>query len=395
MLEELLSVPSVVKVNALTFFVLLGGVTNTSGVSSGDEVSDTASNSGGGVPQNFGRTTIEHGRGPDSQDNVVFVNSAIIDESLMLFHSRGERNIIILAPSTERVEKEDRVLVSSSDEVKSGLLEEEAMSIMEGVSDLEGKNSISVHLLCFGRDLSGSHSVLVNSIIPHNFLDEVHGFSRDKPFSLSHDSFNVRVRGLEASEGTGSDFFLSVLVEFRLVDDSDSFTLIGESDVFSTRKFILLCVSTVLGDRNRHEVNLSINSESLFVHAFEEFHLVHESFKGVSPSFSDSLNEFSLHLVDSKFRVVLGRSLEVETIIIYFDKRRNDGAGTVVVLDDAIDKHMALELLHALDKSVSASVDVETVFRSIVRSRNTSEVRDDTSTGFLVKSLSVTFLTDL
>jgi len=386
-LEELLSVPSVVKGSTL-----LGGVTNTGGVSSGDEVSDTASNSGGGVPQNFGRTTIEHGRGPDSQDDVVFVNSAIINESLMLFHSRGERNIIILAPSTERVEKEDRVLVSSSDEVKSGLLEEEAMSVMEGVSDLEGKNSISVHLLCFSRDLSGSHSVLVNSIIPHNFLDEIHRFSRDKPFSLCHNSFNVRVRGLEASEGTGSDFFLSVLVEFRLVDDSDSFTLIGESDVFSTRKFLLLCVSTVLGDRNRHEVNLSINSESLFVHAFEEFHLVHESFKGVSPSFSDSLNEFSLHLVDSKFRVVLGSGLK---FYIFFDKRRNDGAGTIVVLDDAVGKHMALELLHALDKSVSASVDVETVFRSIVRSRNTSEVRDDTSTGFLVKSLSVTFLTDL
>jgi hypothetical protein len=80
---------------------------------------------------------------------------------------------------------------------------------------------------------------------------------------------------------------------------------------------------------------------------------------------------------------------------MFSDKRRNDRAGTVVVLDDAVDKHMALELLHALDKSVSTSVDVETVFRSIVRSRNTSEVRDDTSTGFLVKSLSITFLTDL
>ena len=43
--KELLSVPSVVEVGTL-----LSGVTNTSGVSSGNEVSDTTSNSGGGVP---------------------------------------------------------------------------------------------------------------------------------------------------------------------------------------------------------------------------------------------------------------------------------------------------------------------------------------------------------
>jgi hypothetical protein len=43
--EELLSVPSVVQVSSL-----FSGVTNTSGVSSSDEVSDTAVDSGGGVP---------------------------------------------------------------------------------------------------------------------------------------------------------------------------------------------------------------------------------------------------------------------------------------------------------------------------------------------------------
>jgi len=43
--KELLSVPSIVKVGSF-----LGGVTNTSGVSSGNEVSDSRSDSGRGVP---------------------------------------------------------------------------------------------------------------------------------------------------------------------------------------------------------------------------------------------------------------------------------------------------------------------------------------------------------
>jgi len=154
--QKLLSVPSIVEVSALAIFVLLHGVTDTSGVSSGNEVSDTASNSGRGVPQNFSGTTIEHGGRPDSQDNVSAVNGAVVNEGLVLLHAGSERDIVILAPSSERVEEQDGVLVSLSDEVKSGLLEEKAMSIVEGVADLEGKDGISFHLLGSGGDLGGS-----------------------------------------------------------------------------------------------------------------------------------------------------------------------------------------------------------------------------------------------
>lgn len=98
--KELFTVVYVVEVGAL-----LGGVTNTSGVSSGNEVSDTASNSGGGVPQNFSGTTIEHGGRPDSQDNVLAVDGTVVNEGLVLLHAGSERDIVILAPSSERVEE--------------------------------------------------------------------------------------------------------------------------------------------------------------------------------------------------------------------------------------------------------------------------------------------------
>jgi hypothetical protein len=61
---------------------------------------------------------------------VFLVEGTVINEGLMLLDSGAERDIVILAPSTEGVEEEDRVLVALSNEVKSGLLEEEAMSIM-------------------------------------------------------------------------------------------------------------------------------------------------------------------------------------------------------------------------------------------------------------------------
>ena len=61
---------------------------------------------------------------------MFLVEGTVINEGLMLLDSGAERDIVILAPSTEGVEEEDRVLVALSDEIESGLLEEEAMSIM-------------------------------------------------------------------------------------------------------------------------------------------------------------------------------------------------------------------------------------------------------------------------
>jgi hypothetical protein len=162
---------------------------------------------------------------------VVLVDSTIINESLMLLDSGTKRNIVILAPSTEGVEEEDGVLVALGNEVKSGLLEEEAMSVMEGVSHLEGKDGIGVHGLSSVRDLLGSHSVLIHLVIPHDLSNEVHGLSRDEPVSLSHDVFSIRVSFLETSEGSGADLFLSVFEEDGCINYGNVLSLVGEGDV--------------------------------------------------------------------------------------------------------------------------------------------------------------------
>lgn len=118
MLEELLSVPGVVEIFSSV------GMLASCGVSAGDEVSDSTSNTGRAMPHDFSGASIEHGRGPDSQDNVLLGKGAVINECLMLFHSRSKRDIVIFAPSTEGVKEKDGVLVSLLQEILSGLLEE-------------------------------------------------------------------------------------------------------------------------------------------------------------------------------------------------------------------------------------------------------------------------------
>lgn len=162
---------------------------------------------------------------------MLFVKGTVVNEGLVLFNSGGERDIIILAPSTEGVEEEDGVLVALGNEVKSGLLEEEAMSVMEGVSHLEGKDGIGVHGLSSVRDFLGSHSVLIHLVIPHDLSNEVHGLSRDEPVSLSHDVFSIRVSFLETSESSGADLFLSVFEEDGCINNGNVLSLVGEGDV--------------------------------------------------------------------------------------------------------------------------------------------------------------------
>jgi len=195
----------------------------------------------------------------------------------------------------------------------------------------------------------------------------------------------------EASEGTGADLFLSVFEEHGGVDDGEVSALVGEGNVLGISESNLLGLSDVLGDGHGHEVDLVANGKSLLVHALEEFHLVHESFEGVSPSLSDSLHELSLHLVDLEFGVSLS-SFNRE--LVGENESRNNGALSTVVADDLSLEQIILEDSGALSKVEGSSVNVETFLRRlIVWAVNSSEVGNLSSTGLLPESLRVTLFT--
>ena len=124
-------------------------------------------------------------------------------------------------PSTERVEEEDGVLKALLQELFSGVLEEENVTVVERVSNLEGVESITSSLLGDIVDLAWGHSVLVEAIVELNLSGESHALSRDQEVSLLHDVFDLVVLLGEGSESSSRDFFFSVSEEDWFFDDGE------------------------------------------------------------------------------------------------------------------------------------------------------------------------------
>jgi len=78
----------------------------------------------------------------------------------------------------------------------------------------------------------------------------------------------------------------------------------------------------------------------------------------------------------------------------FLNVRLSNRTLSVVVLDDLLLEHISLKDSHALVQVQFASVDSKGILRFVIRSRDSSEVGDDSSTGFLVKSFRISLLTD-
>jgi len=98
----------------------------------------------------------------------------VIEESLMLLHSSVEGNVVVLDPTAEGVEEEDGVLVALLEELLSGVFQEENVTIVEGVSQLEGVNGISVSFKDFTVNFSWGQSVLIHAVVELNLSNESH-----------------------------------------------------------------------------------------------------------------------------------------------------------------------------------------------------------------------------
>lgn len=60
----------------------------------------------------------------------------------MLLHSPGQRHIIVLGPTSQWVEQQNRPAVASLDETLVGVLHQKSMAVVDWVAQLEGKYSI-------------------------------------------------------------------------------------------------------------------------------------------------------------------------------------------------------------------------------------------------------------
>jgi len=232
---------------------------------------------------------------------VIRVECSIVKKGLVLLHSGVEGNIIILLPASEGVEEEDGVLVSLLQQLLSGVLQDEYLPVVERVPPLEGIDAVSLSLLHHVVDLSGGESVLVKVIIECNLGYESCLGSSDAEVSLGHDPLYLGVLGGLSSEGPGADFFLSVIEEDGVFDDSQDLGaefFAGDGDPLFVLESLSLFSRYVLGDGNGEEMLLSMVGDSLHLQDLQELELIHESSQWVGPSLPNSLKILSLFLVD-------------------------------------------------------------------------------------------------
>lgn len=132
--------------------------------------------------------------------------------------------------------------------------------------------------------------------------------------------------------------------------------------------------------------------DGLHLEGFDEFEFVHESFKRESPSFTNGLDEFGLHIVDDE----LGETSSFSDLgSVLFNERFNNTGGGVVTDDTFLDHVVDNDVLASFKRDLT-SVDVKvTVLGFLIRVRDTSEVGDNSSSCLLVKSLNITTFADL
>jgi len=90
----------------------------------------------------------------------------------MLFHSSVKRCIVFLGPSSQWVQEENRVLVTFLEQLLSGVVQQENVTIVKGVSDLESIDDIGVLGFHLVVDFSGGESVLVKAVVELDLVDE-------------------------------------------------------------------------------------------------------------------------------------------------------------------------------------------------------------------------------
>ena len=314
----------------------------------------------------------------------------------MLGHSSVKRNIVILAPSAEWVEEEDWVLVSELDELLSGVLEEEHVSVVEWVSHLEGVAGIGVLGLDEGLDLSWGLSVRIDSVVKLNSLCES-GSSADKEISLGDDGLSLRVLRGPGTEGSGADLFLSVIEEDWLADDSEDVVGDGgalDGDSILSFEFLLLLGSHWLGDWAGHKVaGADLVCDRLHLEALEELELVHEALEGEGPSVTNGLEV--LCLVDVNVKSLEGCEVGKLGLVAFLNKGWCD-SGLILIVEDVLSVHVVDDESLASIEGEGPGVDVELwVGWCLVWVRDTSEVLDDALTCLLVKTLGVSLFADL
>jgi len=209
---------------------------------------------------------------------VVGHQGSVVKQSLVLSHSVVEGNVVVLHPAAERVEEEQRVLVSLLDELLPTLSQQQTVPVMKRVPHLEGVDGVGVPFLSDLVDLGGCKPVLVQSVIVLEFRGELHLFSGNQEIALLFYSSNSWVLKRPCSECFCANFFLSVFINFWLFNDCYEVVFPGNGYLFLSLEFFFVVSGDILDEGHTHEVLFAVGvGDGVHVHRLEQLLLRHES----------------------------------------------------------------------------------------------------------------------
>lgn len=111
----------------------------------------------------------------------------------MLLHSGVQGHIIVLDPASQGMQEENRVLVAKLQQLLSSVLEQNNVTVVQWVPQLEGVNCVSTSLDDLIIDLSGCLSVLIHAVLEFDLAHISNGGTTDQVVSLGQDPLYLGV----------------------------------------------------------------------------------------------------------------------------------------------------------------------------------------------------------
>lgn len=77
---------------------------------------------------------VHHGRGEDGHDRRVWFEDALLQHGSVLPHAPGQRHVVVLGPTPERMEQQHGPTVAPLDEALVGVLHQQGVTVVHRVT---------------------------------------------------------------------------------------------------------------------------------------------------------------------------------------------------------------------------------------------------------------------
>eukprot|EP00048_Salpingoeca_helianthica_P016651 m.233462 g.233462 ORF g.233462 m.233462 type:complete len:612 (+) comp19158_c0_seq1:183-2018(+) len=370
--------------------VLVGGVGHAGRVTAHNVVVCACVHASLGVPLHLRWPRVQHRAGEDRNESGIRVQHALTQDTVMLSHAHGQRHVVVLGPAAEGVQQQQRLLESALQQHLVCVLHEEGVTVVDGIAQLKGKDSIGTALGELGPKLVGSEAVVVQAVVPGDALQHLQ-VAAHQPLAVRVDLCNVRVARVAGAKLPARPLLLAGCKELGLLKNGHGLVLVDESHGLLTCEpgLVLICCWQDNGDRLVHNLAIRLHQSSK-VQALQKLGLAHEALERRGPSLGQHLQPLERELVDGEGRQSSGLCGLCCHLGRGYEELSN---GRDLRLHNVIALQERNDLLHGLLEGFAVQTNDELwLAGSLVHIVDASEALDQPRTRLLVQTLGITRL---